>query len=147
MKLKFVILSSAFLLSTSAVAFSQSIKSSGFRNGYTYSYEIDDDTVKNTSSWNPEKENAPLSFRQAIDIARANLKRFVPKADDKWEVLKVELQRIGTNYPVRKDDKWIYEVEFSCNLGKCDVADIFTIYVKLNGTIVEPEITLDEKQK
>ena len=147
MKLKFFILSAALLLSTSIVAFSQSIKSSSFRNGYTYSYEIDDDTVKNTPSWNPEKEDAPLSFRQAIDIARANLKRFAPKADDKWEVLEVKLQRIGTNYPVRKDDKWIYSVEFHCLLGKCEVTDSFTFYVKLDGTIVEPEITLDEKQK
>lgn len=147
MKLKLAILSVALVLSTSTVAFSQSIKGSSFRNGYTYSYEIDDDTVRNTPSWNPEKEDAPLSFRQAIDIARANLKRFAPKADEKWEVLKVQLQRIGTNYPVRKDDKWIYEVEFYCNLGKCDVTDGFTIYVKLDGTIVEPEITLDEKGK
>lgn len=147
MKLKFVILSVALLLSMSAIAFSQSIKSSSFSNGFIYSYEISDDTVKNTPSWNPEKEDAPLSFRQAISIARASLKRFVPKADDKWEVLEVKLQRIGTNYPVRKDDKWIYEVEFYCNLGKCDVTDGFRIYVKLDGTIVEPEITLDEKQK
>jgi hypothetical protein len=147
MKLKFVILSAALLLSTSVVAFSQSIKASGFHNGYTYSYEIDDDTVKNTPSWNPEKEDAPLSFRKAIDIARANLKRFAPKADDKWEVYKVQLQRIGTNFPVRKNDKWIYEVEFYCFLGKCDVNDSFTFYVKLDGTIVEPEVTSDEKQK
>ena len=139
MKLRFFILSVGLLLSTSAVAFSQSINASSFRNGYTYTYKIDDDTVKNTPSWNPEKEDAPLSFRQAIDIARATLKRFAPKADDKWEVLEVKLQRIGTNYPVRKDDKWIYEVEFYCFLGKCDVTDGFTIYVKLDGTIAEPE--------
>lgn len=147
MKLKFAILSVALLLSISATAFSQSINASSFRNGYTFSYKIDDDTVKNTPSWNPEKENAPLSFRQVIDIARANLKRFAPKADDKWEILEIKLQRIGTHYPVRKDDKWIYTVDFYCNLGKCDVTNSFTIYVRLDGTIVEPEITLDEKQK
>ena len=63
MKLKFVVLSAALLLSTSAVAFSQSIKASSFSNGCTYGYEISDDTVRNTPSWNPEKEDAPLSFR------------------------------------------------------------------------------------
>jgi hypothetical protein len=98
--------------------------------------------LKDTSSWNPEKEEAPISLRQAIEIGRTNLKRFVPKANDKWDVLKVQLHRIGWD-----KDKWIYQVEFNCFLAKCeDDSDSFTIWVKLDGTIVEPEIKLADKQ-
>lgn len=146
MKIRIIVVSIALFLSTSVVVSGQSIKSSIFRDGFAYSYVIDDETVKNTPSWNPEKEESPLPFRQAIEVARRNLNKFATEADENWEVSKVTLQRIGTNFPARKDEKWIYEIDFVCLLSKCESgSDSFTIYVKFDGKIVEPKVTLTEE--
>ena len=142
MKLRHLMLLSASLILLSAPAFSQSIKETSYRNGKAYTVKVSDEDIKNTPSWNPEKEDvAPVSLRKAIEIARANLKRFATKADDKWDVRIVELHQMGK-------DRWLYEVDFYCFLVKCgDDSDSFTIYVKMDGTIVEPEIAPDDRQK
>jgi hypothetical protein len=141
-KLRPFILSGASLLLLSAPALSQSISVTSYRNGSTHTVQVSDEDLQNTPSWNPEKEDvAPLSLRKAIEIARANLKRFVTKGTNTWDVLKVELHQMGK-------DKWLYEVDFYCFLAKCgDDSDGYTIYVKMDGKIVEPEIVPDNKQR
>lgn len=126
-------------------AFGQAITHSSYRNGHKYTFEVNYGTLKDTPSWNPEKEDAPISLRKAVEIARRNLKTFVPAADDNWNLLKVNLQRIGENKA-----KWIYQVEFYCFLSKQNCQDdtgSFTIYVKLDGGIVEPIIEPDNEPK
>ena len=88
MKLKALLFSLILLLVSihisSRVAFAQSQSTSGsiFYGGNAYSYKISDDDLVNTPSWNPAKEDPPLSLRKAVEIARINLRRFVKKADD-----------------------------------------------------------------
>ena len=140
MKLKLLPLSGALLLSLSAAGLSQSISQTQFSNGYAYKIEVSSGDLKDTPAWNPEKENvAPLSFRRAIQVGRSNLKRFAPQADDKWDVEKAILHQMGK-------ERWLYEVAFYCFMSKCgEKNDGFTIYIKMDGRIVEPEKTLDNQ--
>jgi CO/xanthine dehydrogenase Mo-binding subunit len=94
-----------------------------------------------TPSWNPETDDAaPVSLRKAIEIARTNLKRLIPESTEKWDVEKVTLHQMG-------QDKWLYEVAFYCFLARCGLGanDGFTLYVKMDGSIVEPEKAVAKK--
>ena len=144
MKLKSFAFSFALLLLSSIAVFSQEIYDSSLsRNGYIYHYVITYKTLKDTPSWNPEKKDAPVSLRQAVEIGRNNLSRFVPEADDKWDLLGVKLHRIGWD-----KNKWIYEVEFYCFDKACKAGSSgFKIYVKLDGTMFEPKVEPENKQK
>ena len=119
-------------------ALAQSIQTSLIRDGQAYPIEIDDRLLRNTPSWDPETQEIPLSMPAAIRIARENLKRLAPKANKDWLLVKADLQRIG-----QRRNKWIYEIEFYCYLSDslCDgVDDLVTIWVKLDGKILEPTI-------
>ena|SRR5258708_21389875 len=140
MKFRLIILSVA-LLSTYATVRSQQINQTQTRDGYDYSITVSNENLRSTPSWNPEKQDAaPVSLRKAIEIARTSLKRFVTRNTDKWDVEKVTLHQMGK-------DKWLYEVGFYCFLATCggDASGGFTIYVKMDGTILEPEKTLAKK--
>ena len=142
MKLKFLPLAVGLLLSLCAAALSQSISQTQFSNGYAYKIEVSSEDLKDTPAWNPEKGNvAPLSLRRAIQVGRSNLKRFAPHADDKWDVEKVVLHQMGK-------ERWLYEVEFYCFMSKCGEQNHgFTIYIKMDGKIIEPEKTLDNRKQ
>jgi hypothetical protein len=85
-------------------------------------------------SWNAETNETPVSPRKAVEIGRINLVRLLPKDADKWFLLNVTLSRLNK-------DKWIYEVEFSNEeLIPSDRDWCFSIFVKMDGTIVEPEV-------
>jgi hypothetical protein len=143
MKLKFLPLALVLLMCPlCAVASSQSISQTQFSNGFAYKIEVSDDDLKDTPAWNPEKRDvAPLSLRRAIKVGRDNLKRFAPAADDKWDVEKVILHQMGA-------DRWLYEVSFYCFMSKCGERNNgFTLYIKMDGRIVEPTKTLDNQRK
>lgn len=93
-------------------------------------YRIFEADLSDTPSWKPEHGEPPLALSQALDIARNNLPRFVRHAD-KLSVGKVDLQRF-------ESDKWVYQVLFNCGDGG-DCGDSFWVYVKMDGTIFEPE--------
>lgn len=137
MKIRLIILSIA-LLSCSGIARSQQISQTQTRNGFDYSIQVSDDDLRDAPPWNPEKDDAaPLSLRKAIEIARTNLKRFAPESTQKWDVEKVILHQMGK-------DKWLYAVSFYCFLNRCGgdpSGGGFTLYIKMDGTIIEPERT------
>ena len=140
MKPGIIVLSGALLFVLSSDAFAQRITSTEFQNGNAYSIDISDEDLVSTPAWNPEKQEvAPVSLSKAIIIARANLKRFVPETNEQWDIEKVILHRMGRH-------RWLYAVSFYCFLERCDrPSNGFTIYVKMDGKIVEPEVTKDEK--
>jgi hypothetical protein len=137
MKFRLMLLSIA-LLSWSGIARSQQISGTQTRNGYDYSIKVSDEDLRDTPSWNPEKADAaPVAMRKAIEIARTNLKRFAPDSTEEWDVEKIALHQMGK-------DKWLYEVSFYCFVDRCGgdpEGGGFTIYVKMDGTILEPEKT------
>lgn len=140
MRFRLALLSIA-LLCCSQDARSQQISGTQTHNGYDYSIKVSDEDLAGTPSWNPERDDtAPVSLRKAIKIGRANLKRFAPDSTDKWDVEKVILHQMGK-------DKWLYEVSFYCFLARCGTGanDGFTLYVKMDGSIVEPEKTVTKK--
>jgi hypothetical protein len=136
-----LVLISLHLSSSTACAQSQSISGSTFYGGNAYSYKISDEDLANTPSWNPAKEDPPLSLRKAVEIARANLRRFVKKADG-LDVEKIELTQMGV-------EKWLYEVSFHCWKDECEdeAGGNFRIHIRLDGSVIEPEVTPDAEQR
>lgn len=152
MKFKFIVLSVVLLLSLLQFAQAQTNESEqtklrGFAMGQTfqydgreYKYELATDDVKDTPSWNSSSGEPPLSLPNALTVARNNLKRFI-KNTDGWNVKSINLSEVDTQ-------KWIYIVSFSCYKRECieKTNYSFDIIVKMDGSIVEPEIKAKEKQ-
>lgn len=136
MKIRFLIFSIAFFLSTSFV-FGQSGGTSFifFYNGNQYGSGFLHSELKTTPSWNLEKgDDIPLSIQSAIEIARENLKRFIVIKDNRWSVSNIYLRQIYK-------DKWVYSIQFYCSHQEC-VSDskYFSIHLKMDGSIIEPTI-------
>ena len=138
MKIRLVIFSTVLLLLVSISAFSQDKEWSRFTrylDGNRYTFKVTAEELKNLPSWNPDTEDVPMSPRKALEIARTNLSKFV-QTSEKWSLDRIELTRMTK-------DKWIYEVYFDCLSEDCGRADSdwsFMIYVKMDGSIVEPLI-------
>ena len=135
MKIRLIILSIVALLLTFIPALGQDKEWSRitrYLNGNRYTFKVASGELKNLPSWNPETEDVPMSPRKALEIARTNLSKFV-QTSEKWNL---ELTRMIKN-------KWIYEVYFDClseDCGRSDSDWSFMIYVKMDGSIVEPLI-------
>jgi|GEM_PF-2571905 len=111
------------------------------REGQEYRYELETEDVKNTPSWNPANGgDPPLSWQSAVQIARANLKRFVKNADG-WKIKTIKLDEVDTQ-------KWIYDISFSCLSQECleKFDTSFNLWVKMDGVVVEPIIKPIEKR-
>jgi hypothetical protein len=139
MKIIFVIALIVFFAST---VFAQSMSASSFYGAKKFSYEINVATLASTPSWDPERESPPLTLSQAIISARVGLKRFAPASNGNWDVEKIEMSKIGW-----EANKWIYEVEFRCREAKCPDDDSLRVFVKLDGKVLEPEITADNEPR
>lgn len=138
MKFKLVIFSIVLLLSASA-AFGQTLTSTFFSTNNEYKIEITEADLKNTPSWIPENEEiVPLSFNEAIEIGRETVKRYIPTADNKWRLSGVMLYRMGK-------DKWLYSVSFHCSQNCNGESGNFSVYIKMDGTIIEPTVTPRDK--
>src|SRR5688572_2246825 len=135
MKLKLVLLSILLLLSCTDMASAQQVSSLFSCDGNKYMLKFSDKDFVNTPSWNPQKdENAPLSIHKALEVARTVLNRCHPKANDNWNVSKIELRPMGK-------DKWVYFLNFDCPYQSCaDIFDVYyRVYVKLDGTVILPK--------
>lgn len=115
-----------------------SISATSFYEDKAFHYDISEKDVEDTPSWNPSDESMPLSPRSAIEIGRTNLARFVTKGLDLFDVQEIQM----TRFPL---DKWLFVIHFDCWGLKCgeDGHAGFTIYVKMDGTIVEPRVSLE----
>ena len=147
MKHTYILSSLALLLvslhcsSGSVAAQNQSTSGSLLYGGNTYSHKISAEDLADTPSWNPEQGDPPLSLRKALEIARGSLRRYKSKAEV-MSVEKIELRQMGV-------EKWLYEVAFYCWKDVCEdkAGNGFRIYVKMDGSVIEPEITPETKQK
>ena len=141
MKLRHIVFSIVVVLSVATSALSQDwLRSSQCRNGFRYVVKISEQDAEKLPSWNAETDEAPLSARKAMDIARANLNRLVPNRNEKWLLHYVTLSRMLR-------DKWIYEISFMPEDINLEDDFVFTLYVTMDGKIVEPEITLNDKKQ
>jgi hypothetical protein len=112
----------------------RSMSASFSYDNLSFRYNVSDDDLKNTPSWNPESEESPLSNRKALDVARIALNRFVKNAD-RFEVDKINLERFEPH-------KWVFEIAFHCWDNRCsDTSDSFTIFVKMDGSTIEPAVS------
>ena len=138
MKHRLVICAIGLLLLISGTAFSQDKEWSRFTryvDGRRFTFKVTADELQNLPSWNPQTEDVPLSARRAIEVASLSLSRFLP-TPDKWALDRIEITRMTK-------EKWIYEVYFNCLTEDCGRRDSdwsFMIFVKMDGSIVEPVI-------
>ena len=147
MKIGFLLVSLAFLLVLSCPARSQSasegkaIYSDTFYGENLYSYKISKSDLPDTPAWNPEQEAAPVSIRKALEIARSNLGRFV-KESQAWDLEDMELKQLDKG-------KWLYSIFFTCWNKKCvsDYGSDFHIFVKMDGSIIEPVVKRKEAKR
>ena len=144
MKLRLVMLLLGFLTVSSTQARAQAMghghgmTTTFVYNNLTFRYNITDDDFKNTPSWNPETDDSPLSTREALNVARTTLHRFVPD-EARFEVEKINLERFEPH-------KWVFEISFHCWDNRCsDTAVSFTVFVKMDGSVIEPEVSPEQK--
>jgi hypothetical protein len=135
MKARLVVFTFLLLLLTSVPVLSQErMHLTRYLYGYRYTTKVSDTDLEKMPSWNPETEEAPVSARKAVEVARISLKRLLPQETEKWDLLNVNLSPLTKN-------KWIYEIEFkNDDLVPSDRDFCFSIFVKMDVTIVEPEI-------
>src|SRR5258705_11616448 len=106
MGIRLTLLALGFLVVSSAQAQAQAMghghgtTTAFVYNNLTFRYDLQDDDFKKSPTWNPETEESPLSTRKALDIARANLQRFVLDAE-KFEIEKIDLERFEPH-------KWVF---------------------------------------
>ena len=108
------------------------------------SYKFSDLDLAKTLSWKPEQEEPPVSLQRALEIARANLPRFVKNAD----VFKAK--HIALHSLVQSEGKWYYDISFDCEASEClkNSDKYFRVLVKMDGRIIEPTITpVKDKQE
>ncbi len=138
MKIRFVVLSPVLILLISLSSFGQDAEWSRFTryvDGNRYVFKVTAQELEGLPSWNPDTEDVPLSARKAIAVARTNLAKFLPTSH-KWTLDHIDLTRMAK-------DKWIYEVYFKCPSEDCGRPDSdwsFMIFVKMDGSIVEPVV-------
>ena len=140
MKHKIVICAAALvlLMSGAGSSFSQNVEWSRYIryvDGRSFTFRVTAKELQNLPSWNPETDEVPLSSRKAVEVARINLSRFL-SASERWSLDHVDVSQMTK-------DKWIYEVYFHCPSEDCGRRDSdwsFMIYVKMDGSIVEPLI-------
>ncbi len=141
MKIRFFLTSLFFLLvasslSANAVHAQNSTLGASFSYGDNeISYKLSDLDLVKTPSWKPEQGEPPVSLQRALEIARANLPRFVKNADD-FKVKHIILSPLG-------EDRWFYDFSFDCQGSECqkNSGRYFKIMVKMDGEIVEPKVT------
>jgi hypothetical protein len=146
MKVGFILASLPLLLALSCPAKAQStsggkaIYSTTFYGENVYSYKITNSDVPNTPAWNPEQEAAPVSVRDALRIARSDLGRFV-KEPQAWDLEDMELRQLDAG-------KWLYSIFLTCWNKKCvrDYGRDFHIFVKMDGSTVEPVVTPKDEE-
>ncbi len=140
MKIKFFFTSLFFLLVTFSLS-ANAVHAQKSTLGVSYSfgddeisYKLSDLDLTTTPSWKPEQGEPPVSLQRALEIARANLPRFVKNTDD-FKVKHIILSQLG-------EDKWFYDFSFDCRANECikSSAQSFKIMVKMDGEIVEPKI-------
>lgn len=121
---------------TFAAAAQERMRLTRYVYGYKYTFKVFDEDLHKTPSWNPMTEEVPVSPRQAIDVAKVSIARFLPRYDEKWVLDRIELSQL-------LKDKWVYEIEFrNEELFESQAGPdyAFSIFVKMDGTVVEPDV-------
>jgi hypothetical protein len=137
-----ILLLGSFLLSSNSVTAQTSTTTTIFSYGENeVSYKYTDLDFLNTPSWKPEEGEPPVSLQRAMAVARTNLQRFVKNAGD-LKVKNLVLHAFGK-------DNWLYDISFDCSTEECKKSvsgQLFMIYVKMDGLIIEPKITLRKEK-
>lgn len=101
-----------------------------------YEVNVVEKDLEEMPNWNPETDPVPITIRDVTQTARTNLKRLAPESlYASYSLDEVNLFKLR--------DKWFYQVSFkSLDLlfGDDDSGE-FSIFVKMDGSILEPKVT------
>ncbi len=117
-----------------------------FNKGKRYDFEVYEDDLAQTPSWQTDDEFPPLSPRKAEKLAKSQLKELVEQPD-KWRRGAIALHQMSGG------DKWVYIVHFSGfhPPGVIDGAvPMMRIVVLMNGRVIKPKTSphgVDQKTR
>jgi hypothetical protein len=115
-----------------------SVSGSGKADGRDFSFIVSASDVAKTPVWSPTAAYPPLSPRQALEIARKQLRTFVKDADE-WLLHEIGLTDMGDHR------HWIYMIYFfrkyPPNVAVYG-ADHFYIPVLMDGRVIKPKVRL-----
>ncbi len=125
----------------SPIDFSKGLDTSFNFGDSEYKFKVTADDLKDASSWSPEKDNTvPLSFQKAVEIGREKLNNFKPTANKNWSLNEISFRNI-------EKDKWLYNISFRCIFQEYRSCGFFSVYVKTDGSVVEPTVTPKTEKK
>jgi hypothetical protein len=103
----------------------------------SYETEISDDAIANAPSWPSSEANPPVSARRALAIAdNYRRKRLVNRNNWKWGLDSISLLPIDGG-----NNKWCWQILFLAYPEKGGLGGVppeFSVYVLMNGDIIEP---------
>lgn len=112
-----------------------------FWEGKIFYTEFTEKDVSGTPSWNPEKENPPISVSKALTESRVFLGKYFPNPTA-WKVESIAYEPVGK-------DKWVYIIAFYLDRESGrdgHSAASFKAILKMDGTFFEPKITASDKR-
>ena len=134
------------LLSGSAYASTEKFKITftATEDGGGMVYEIDTSTVSNLPEWNPDKEEPPLSIKDAVSIAQREL-----LTQDHKEDMKLATIRLSSASIVGEAKVWYYSVTFINEAtSRMDGFVERTFHILMNSDLLVPrKITKEEYEQ
>jgi hypothetical protein len=99
-----------------------------------FTVKFTDDDLAKTPSWDPEKEDIPLSISTITKISRKQLHRYVQNSES-WKIESIKFDRVGRH-------KWVCVIDFTIEKkDETGTEENFTVIMKMDGTFFEPEVT------
>lgn len=105
--------------------------------GELYQNKISEAELQKMPSWSPEDGAPPLSVKQAVDIARAYLKK---KNSPFATAVISEVKLDQFIMPKYYKDKWCYIVMFMEVPVTCCTPGMINVLVMMDGTVNEPVV-------
>ena len=108
---------------------------SSYFNRQRFDFNITEEQLNDTPSWQENADNPPLSARKAIQVAQAFLPKMIAKSEQ-WTLHKLSLEKMGDK------DKWVYVVQFEGpHPGGDGFVSTMDIVVLMSGVPVKPKVS------
>ena len=109
--------------------------SQGLADGRNFDYTVKTAALSKVPKWTPEKQNPPLSFPRAVEIAQHAVKADHPEFHELM-VWSFRLQHVGA---LEFQNRWFYVVEMYPMVGgKLSYQTEISVVVLMDGTVVKP---------
>ncbi len=111
--------------------------------GKKYKVEISDEALRRTPIWRDDSDNPPVSARKAIKAADEMRLKLVNDTEDfKWRRESAAIIFLGNS------GRCVWEVNYEARFqgNSSGVPNRLRLFVLMDGTIVQPEVSDDKKR-